>query len=112
MLILKKLLVTTLMLWATRHALAQNAPVTAYPLARLSDAQMALMLETMAQATREHFGISVQFVAVTPMASLHTTQKADMAASLYGAHLHSPVIMRLGSNGARARATRWKKLLA
>jgi hypothetical protein len=87
MLILKKLLVTTLMLWATSQMLAQNAPVTAYPLAhlplpkldatplelrvlhvinprlpRMSDTQMALMLETMAQAAREHFGISVQFV--------------------------------------------------
>ncbi len=71
---------------AVGEANAQNAPVTAYAAARLplpqrsaqplelrvahvinprlprmSDAQIALMLQTMAQDTREHFGIELRF---------------------------------------------------
>jgi hypothetical protein len=86
MLILKKLALCTAMLLVGMTAYAQNAPVTAYPTGRLSlpqlgtqtvelrvahvinprlprmnDALIALMLETMAQATSEHLGISVRF---------------------------------------------------
>ena len=84
--ILRKFLVTTLLLLAAGQSYAQNAPVTAYPVAsiplpqltgqpielrvahvinprlpRMSDAQIVLMLEAMAQATHEHFGINVRF---------------------------------------------------
>jgi hypothetical protein len=83
---LNKLLLSAGLIVAAQACVAQNAPVTAYPIARLalpkldfqplelrvahvinprlprmSDAQLTLMLETMAQATKEHFGIQVRF---------------------------------------------------
>jgi hypothetical protein len=86
MMILYKKLLAALMLLAACTAYAQNAPVTTYPVAsiplpqltgqpielrvahvvnprlpRMNDEQLALMLETMAKATSEHFGISVRF---------------------------------------------------
>lgn len=86
MMMLRKILLVTLLLLAVGQSYAQNAPVTAYPVAsialpqltgqpidlrvshvinprlpRMSDAQIALMLEAMAQATHEHFGINVRF---------------------------------------------------
>ncbi len=84
---LRKILTFVFALLLISQASAQNAPVTAYPLAtlplpqlnaqtielrvahvinprlpRMSDAQIALMLDAMARATSEHLGIEVRFV--------------------------------------------------
>ena len=86
MMMLRKILLAVLLLLAACQAYAQNAPVKAFPLSslplpqlteqpielrvahvinprlpRMSEAQIALMLEAMAKATYEHFGISVRF---------------------------------------------------